>query len=83
MTEKRKAKTQTPYVVGSWNEGGAFVPCEKQPEAPISQFDEIVRWTLANLGKAPGAYSFVRKDPRTFKVTEQTTIKGTLVELEA
>jgi hypothetical protein len=75
----RKAKELVPYVVGRWTEDGKFIPCLQQPPEPITQFDEIVRWTLETFGKSPDSYSFVRRDPRTLKIAEQRTIKGTLV----
>ena len=76
--KERKQKTVVPYVVGVWADG-KFVPCDAQPESPVTEFSEIVKWTLARFGKQPDQYSFVRRDPRTLKIVEQTTIKGTLV----
>ena len=78
-TKARKAKIETPYVVGQWMQDGKFKPCDRQPEKPITQFDEIVRWATENYRDQPDAYSFVRRDPRTLRIVEQKTIKGTLV----
>ena len=84
MTEEtsakaRKAKIETHYVVGQWMPDGKFKPCDRQPEKPITQFDEIVRWAVETFKGQPDQYSFVRRDPRTLKIAEQRTIKGTLV----
>jgi hypothetical protein len=73
----RKAKAVVPYVVGVWADG-KFAPCDLQPESPITNFDEIVRWAIAKFGAHPDQYSFVRKDPRTLSIVEQKTIKGTV-----
>ena len=76
--KERKQKTVVPYVVGVWADG-KFVPCDEQPAAAVTEFSEIVKWAIAKFGKHPGKYSFVRKDPRTLSIVEQTTVKGTLV----
>ena len=78
-TKSRKARTETPYVVGQWLPDGKFKPCDVQPETPITQFDAIVRWATENCSGQPDKYSFVRVDPRTLRIVEQKTIKGTLV----
>ena len=76
--KERKAKVVVPYMVGVWADG-KFVPCERQPETPITQFDEIIKWTMSAFGAHADTYSFVRKDPRTLKIVEQKTLKGTLI----
>ncbi len=76
--KKRKAKVVVPYVVGMWLDG-KFVPCDQQPTEPITQFDEIIKWAMSTFGAHADTYSFVRKDPRTLKIVEQKTLKGTLV----
>ena len=78
-TKSRKARTETPYVVGQWLPDGKFKPCDVQPETPITRFDAIVRWATENYSGQLGGYSFVRVDPRTLSIVEQKTIKGTLV----
>lgn len=75
----RKPKTEAPWFVGQWLPDGNFKPCDNQPKAPVTQFDAMVRWALENLKGSPDTYSFVRRDPRSLKIAEQKTIKGTLV----
>ena len=79
LKKERKAKETAPYIVGQWLPDGKFKPCDKQPETPITDFNEIVRWTRASFDEAPDTYSFVRRAPKSLTLCEQKTIKGTLV----
>lgn len=78
MTEQaktRKPKIEIPYVVGVWADG-KFVPCDAQPETPITQFDEIVKWAVEKFGSHPDKYNFVRRDPRTLTIEERKSTRG-------
>ena len=74
-----KPKAEAPYVVGQWDGEGKFWPATKQPKAPITDFDEIVVWAKENLNEVAADWSFVKRMPRTLRMIEQKTIKGTLV----
>jgi len=61
------------YVVGTWNEAGAFVPCAEQPETPITDLNDMIVWTRSAFRETPGSYSFVRDIPGKLEVSQQMT----------
>ena len=72
----RKPKAEMPYVVGVWSADNRFVPCDLQPARAITQFDDMVKWTIDNFGAHPDKYNFIRRDPRTLTIEEKKVTKG-------
>ena len=52
-------------VVGKWNEDvpRTFVPCEEQPEEPITEVTAMVSWAEKQFEGIPGRYDFIREIP--------------------
>lgn len=59
---ERKAKVETPFVVGAWF-GGNFVPSEPQPVEPITELNKIIAWAKKTYGESGGEFEFIRKVP--------------------
>ncbi len=77
MTAERKPKAVQPWVVGTWNEEGSFIPNGQQPETPITDLHKMVAWVKQNIGEA-GAYEFVRKSPGRLVIAVQQTMKAVM-----
>lgn len=61
------AKQKQKLIVGQWTKHDttldAFVPCQTQPDEPITEMAAMLSWVKENYGTEPGEYAFVRQVP--------------------
>ncbi len=70
------------FVVGKWVQeidiGGAlldsrkFVPCDQQPDEPITELNKMAAWTKKTFAEQPGEYAFIREIPGALVCAKQT-----------
>jgi len=77
---RRERKVQK-FIVGKWVAGSEgvshFEPCKLQPETALTDVNEIVAWTKANMAQEPGEYQFVREVPGALVIAVQQNLKFT------
>lgn len=80
VTKTRRPKKTNKFIVGKWKmiDGAkAFVPSDVQPDAAVTDINQMVAWTKVNLGSEPGTYEFVREVPGALQIAQQLNLKFT------
>jgi len=52
--------------------GRKFVPCDQQPDEPITELNKMVAWTKKAFAQQPGEYAFIREIPGALVCAKQT-----------
>ena len=76
------AKQKQKLVIGKWETDGmdpanaVFVPLLKQPEEPIAEVGQMVKWARENITDV-GSYAFIREVPGNLVIAKQEELKLT------
>jgi hypothetical protein len=58
-------------IMGKWDMGGGFVPHVSQPDEPISQMADMLKWAHDIVDGKVGEYEFIRVVPGALVVAQQ------------